>query len=393
VGHAQSLPKRPHVGQRFFAITHAHLTIVGNRGITDGEIALVGDAMRQWNLPLPVIAVALALCIAPPVVARDPHAVHYTPKKTAWGDPDFQATWTNDRVSDADIPLERPEAAGTRLSMTDAEFAKRLEAAKKSHADYKETVDADGTAGLAQWVQSTPFARRTSLIVIPANGRLPPKTPQGEALFKAGRNSWIDKQAIDWVSDLDSYDRCISRGFPAAMLPWPNNNGMRVFQAPGFVVLQLEVLGTRIIPIGKGEGWPPAVRGWMGRSRSHWEGNTLVIETGKIVAGDSATGDALERAGSPVTGRGGGTVPMGPQAHAVERLTMTGPGTMAYQVTYTDPAVFTAPWTAEVEWLRDDKYQMYEFACHEGNEGRELVRSSRAQRKKDAEKAVAVAGK
>ena len=65
---------------------------------------------------------------------------------------------------------------------------------------------------------------------------------------------------------------------------------------------------------------------------------------------------------------------------------MTGPGTLAYQVTYTDPAVFTAPWTAEVEWTRDDKYQMYEFACHEGNEVRELVTSSRAQRKKDSEK-------
>ena len=166
--------------------------------------------------------------------ARDkPNAFH--PKLTAWGDPDFQATWTDDRIYSANIPLERPEASGARLVMTDAEFAKRLEAAKKSDGNYKETVDADGTAGLGQWLQSTPFGRRTSLIVSPANGRLPPKTAAGEALFKAGRNSWVDKQAIDWVSDLDSYDRCVSRGFPAAMLPWSNNNGMGLGEILGGV--------------------------------------------------------------------------------------------------------------------------------------------------------------
>jgi len=323
--------------------------------------------------------------------ARDkPNAFH--PKLTAWGDPDFQATWTDDRIYSANIPLERPEASGTRLMMTDAEFAKRLEAAKKSDGNYKETVDADGTAGLGQWLQSTPFGRRTSLIVSPPNGRLPPKTAAGEALFKAGRNSWVDKQAIDWVSDLDSYDRCVSRGFPAAMLPWSNNNGMRIFQSPGFVVLQLEALATRIIPIGNSEAWPAAVRGWTGQGRGHWEGRTLVIETANIVAGDSVAGDALKRSGSPITGRGGGTVPMGPRAHTVERLTMTGPDTLAYRVTYTDPDVFTAPWTAEVEWLRDGKYQMYEFACHEGNEVRELVTSSRAERRKAADPAAPAKG-
>jgi hypothetical protein len=75
----------------------------------------------------------------------------------------------------------------------------------------------------------------------------------------------------------------------------------------------------------------------------------------------------------------------------IERLTMTGPGTLVYQVTYTDPDTFTAPWTAQVEWTRDDKYRIYEFACHEGNrQVRDLINASRAQRKKDA--AVKVAG-
>ena len=330
--------------------------------------------MRRRTLP--AIAAILAM------LSPSPAGAAYTPKRTAWGDPDFRATWTSDRISEADIPLERPESSGTRLLLTDAEFAQRIEEAKKSDASYRDDVGASGTVSLAQWVQSAPFARRTSLIVSPANGRLPPMTARGEALFKAGRNSWVDKQPIDWVSDLDSYDRCISRGVASAILPWPNNNGVRVFQSPGFVALQLEVLGTRIVPLGRGE--PNRPRSWAGASLGHWEGDTLMIETGRMVVGDSASGDRLRRAGSPVTGRGHGTVPMGARAHTVERLTMTGPDALSYKVTYSDPDVFTAPWTAEVEWSRNDSYRMYEYACHEGNGVREWIAASRAQRRKDA---------
>ena len=308
---------------------------------------------------------------------------------TAWGDPDFRATWTSERVAEAGIPLERPLEMGERALLKDAEFAKRLEAAKKSDAGYRDDLDANGTAGLAAWVRAKPFARRSSLIVSPANGRLPPMTPAAEALFRAGRNSWVTGQPIDWVADLDAYDRCITRGAPSAILPWPNNDGVRVFQAPGYVVLQLEVLGTRIIPVGHGEPAPADVRSWAGHSLGHWEGGTLVIETSNIVAGDSASGDLAQRAGSPITGRGHGVVPMSGKARTVERLTMTGPDTLLYRVTYSDPDVFTAPWTAEVEWTRDDRYRIYEFACHEHNEVRELIASSRAQRKKQLAAGVA----
>ena len=161
-----------------------------------------------------------------------------------------------------------------------------------------------------------------------------------------------------------------------------------MFQSPGYVVLQLEVLGTRIIPVGHGAPAPANVRSWGGHSLGHWEGNTLVIETNDIVAGDSASGDLAKRTGSPITGRGHGVVPMSEKASTVERLTMTGPDTMAYEVTYSDPDVFAGPWTAEVEWTRDDKYRMYEFACHEGNEVRQLITSSRAQRRHEAQAAA-----
>lgn len=333
-----------------------------------------------------------ALAIAWPTVAAARAPAPFIPRKTAWGDPDFRATWTMDRIADAGIPLERPVAMGDRASLTDADFAARLAEAEKSDAGYRETVDADGTRGLAQWLRSTPFGRRSSLIVDPANGRLPPMTRAGEARFKAGRNSWVTGQPIDWVADLDSYDRCVTRGLASAILPWPNNNGIRVFQSPGFVTIVLEDLGARIVALRPATRWPAPLRTWGGQSLGHWEGNALVIETGNIVAGDSADGDVHKHAGSPVTGRGGSLVPMSEQARTVERLTLTGPGTLDYRVTYSDPAVFTAPWTADVEWTRDDGYKLYEYACHEGNEVRELITASRAQRKKDAAMAAKTDG-
>ena len=338
--------------------------------------------------------VALACLLVPAVLTSTGASAHaarqaYQPRLTPWGDPDLRATWTLGRIADAGIPLERPADMGDRRWLTDAEFVKRLAAAKKSDADYQEDVDANGTRGLAAWLLASPFGRRSSLIVSPANGRLPPMTPAGEALFTAGRNSWNTGQPIDWVADLDTYDRCISRGIASVVLPWPNNDGIRVFQAPGYVVLQLEVLGTRIIPVGHGADLPPQVRTWGGQSLGHWVGSTLVIETRNIVAGDSVSGDMAKRAASPLSGRGRGLVPMSEKATTVERLTMTGPGTLDYEVTYSDPEVFTAPWTVEDEWTRDDHYQMYEFACHEGNEVRELIAASRAQRKKDAAAGVA----
>jgi hypothetical protein len=301
------------------------------------------------------------------------------PDQRDWGDPDFRGTWPLELLSKAGIPLERPEPYGERALMTDVEFARRLEAAEWPNATFA-LDEITAAPGLAEWLRSTPFGRRTSLIVDPANGRLPPMTAEGRALYAAGRNSFKDGQRIDWITDLDSYDRCITRNLAAAILPWPENNGVRVFQSPGFVVLQLEVLGTRVIPVGHGERWPEPLRGWMGQSLGHWEGDTLVIETGAIVAGDSASADTAQRAGSPLNGRPNGVVPMSGKARAVERLTMTGPNAISYELTYSDPEVYTAPWTASEEWTRDDGYRLHEFACHEGNTVRDMITGSRAHR-------------
>jgi len=336
--------------------------------------------MRQCALTVGLLAAAFGLSTAGAAqpASSDP-PTDYVPPRTEWGDPDLRGTWPLELVSKAGIPLERPEAYGERATMTDEEFARRLEAAGRPNALFA-LEDPTVTSGLAQWLQSTPFGRRTSLLVDPVNGRLPAMTPEGRALYAAGRNSFKDGQRIDWITDLDSYDRCITRNLAAAILPWPENNGLRIFQSPGYVVVQLEVLGTRVIPVGHGERWPEPVRSWSGQSLGRWDGDTLIIETSAIVAGDSASSDIAQRAGSPINGRPGGVVPMSGKAKAVERLTMTGPNTIAYEVTYSDPDVYTAPWTAAVEWTRDEGYRMYEFACHERNDLRQMIIGSRAQR-------------
>ena len=345
---------------------------------------------RAWALAAALLAPAAAaqdvpadLTVLPPVPSS------YATPKTEWGDPDLRATYTLDMINNGRIAFQRPNEFGARVWLTDAEFAKRLEAAKASDAAY--TVEnSRGTKGLAAWMRAEPFARRTSMLVRPASGKLPPLLPEAEALRAAGRSSWVPGQAYDWLDDFDTWDRCITRGFPASMLPFRYNNGIRVFQAPGYVVIHFEMLGDRIIPLRKGEHWPQSVRSWMGDSLGHWEGQTLVVETSNIQAGDGAARFHTSCAASPLNVATQGTpannaIPVSPQARVVERFTRTGPGALVYELTYADPEVFTAPWTARITWTRDDGYEFYEYACQEGNMAiRNNILATRAGRRQAA---------
>jgi hypothetical protein len=307
--------------------------------------------------------------------------------KTEWGDPDLRATYTLDNVNLARIPFQRPDEFGGRVWLTEAEFAKRLEAARKSDAAYS-AENAQGSKGLEAWMLSESFGRRTSMLVSPADGKLPPLRPEAEALRRAGRSSWVAGQAYDWLDDFDTWDRCITRGFPASMLPFRYNNGIRVFQAPGFVVIHFEMLGDRIIPVRGSGHWPQAVRSWLGSSIGHWEGSTLVVETTNLKTGDGATHDVWKRAASPLNVATQGVpannaIPISAQARVTERFTRTGPGALVYELSYSDPQVFTAPWTARITWTRDDGYQFFEYACQEGNQAiRNNILATRAGRKK-----------
>jgi hypothetical protein len=154
------------------------------------------------------------------------------------------------------------------------------------------------------------------------------------------------------------------------------NNGIRIFQAPGMVAIQLEMIHeVRVIPTDGRKSSPAAIQNWMGESRGHWEGNTLVVETTHLKAGPSATN--IVTTGSPPEN----DTPISDKAKIVERFTMTGPDTIVYEVTHNDPVVYTAPWTVRLDWKRKDDYGMFEYACHEGNvQLRNYISSSRAER-------------
>jgi hypothetical protein len=342
-----------------------------------------------------VLAAALVLPAATSaqLVPRDLTVLPPVPSayslRTEWGDPDLRATYTLDMINNGHIQFQRPDEYGDRVWLTDEEFARRLEAAKKSDAAYS-VENSRGTKGLEAWMRAEPFARRTSMLVRPADGKLPRLLPAAEALRKAGRSSWVQGQAYDWLDDFDTWDRCITRGFPASMLPFHYNNGIRVFQAPGYVVIHFEMLGDRIIPLRRSDHWPQAVRSWMGDSLGHWEGNTLVVETTNINTGDGAAHDVRRRAASPLNVATQGVpannaIPVSSEAHVIERFTRTGPGALVYELSYSDPQVFAAPWTARITWTSDEGYQFFEYACQEGNEAiRNNILATRAARREAA---------
>jgi hypothetical protein len=273
-------------------------------------------------------------------------------------------------------PLQRTAAQGNRVFLTDAEFAAREKQLSATAARYAQE-DQTGKMGMGHWVEPGSANRRTSLLIDPPNGRIPDLTDEGKRRSALMRSDLAPGQPFDWVDDFDSWDRCITRGMPASMFPFNYNNGIRIFQAPGMVAIQLEMVHETRLVFTDGRAAPPAkVRNWIGESRGHWEnGNTLVIETTNLKPGPSALN--VGTWGSPP----GNVTPVSEDAKMVERLTMTGPSSIIYEVTYSDPSIFKAPFTARLDWKRNDKYQIYEYACHEGDvQIRGYITSSRAQR-------------
>ncbi len=300
----------------------------------------------------------------------------YTPKKTPWGEPDLRGGWPID--SWGSVNLTRTPAQGNRVYLTDAEAAQREAQSDRSKAAASNETKAN-KLGMGNWVESFAVGRRTSLLIDPPDGRLPALTPYGRAMERIGRSSWVNGQTYDWTTDFDNWDRCITRGFPASMLPFRYNNGVRIFQAPGIVVIDLEMIhDSRIIYTDpkKAPAVPPkGVTNYMGYSRGHWEGNTLVVETTNIRKGASPLNMAT--IGAPANN----LVPMSDEAKVVERYTLAGPDTLVFEMTYSDPKVYTKPFTTRMDVPRNDKYEFFEYACHEGDvQVRNYINSSRALR-------------
>jgi hypothetical protein len=282
-------------------------------------------------------------------------AKHWTPPKTPWGDPDIQGEWP----ATANIPMQRPASMGTRSELTDAELAQRQKQAQnQDEADAEEFSPSNPNLTInppSYWVEHGKPNRQASLVVDPPNGRIPPMTPAAQAAVKAlnggkGPGSHFPNQVDSWT-DFDIYSRCITRGVVSSMLPTLYNFGNEILQAPGYVIIRNEMIHeTRVIPLDGRPHIGSAIESYMGDSRGHWEGNTLVVETTNLKPQPGASGGLFTDA-----------------ARLTERFTRISPTELSYDMTISDPGTWTKPWTIHMPYKLDPSYKIYEYACHEGN--------------------------
>jgi hypothetical protein len=317
---------------------------------------------------VPAMAAVLAACNGEPGAGLAADAGYVVPR-TAWGDPDLEGMWPIDKLNGT--PVQRPESFGERRLLTEAEFAERVERLRGLNARYDEEIAAN-KMGQGHWAEMGEPNRLTSLIMEPANGRVPPLTLEGERRSATMTSSW-SKIPFDKVADFNALDRCITRGLPASMFPFMYNSGIEIVQAPGYVVIRLELVHeTRIVPIDGRPALAPEIVQWLGESRGRFEGDTLVIETTNF-NGESPM---------LIVGPGGKPLPTSRELRIVERLRRTATNTIDYEIGVEDPVVLTRPWKAAFPLNRDDDYRMFEYACHEDNTAiRNFIETSRFERR------------
>jgi hypothetical protein len=299
----------------------------------------------------------------------------WTLPRLAGGRPDLQGTWENNSAT----PLERPaQLAGKPLLSEDELAALKVRAAQifNPNADavfgdtlYLALLDekvsrqlgATGTYS-QNWVPDRYFERRTSLIEDPADGRLPPLTPQ--ALERRAARAAAQPPRPRGVSDMAITDRCITYGFPDLFAAYMSV--YRIIQTPDNVVIQMEKIhDARVIPLDGRPHVSPAIRQYLGDSRGRWEGDTLVVDTTNFPA-----------SGSPM---GGYFRFLDEHLKLTERFTRVSDDTLRYEFTVDDPTVWTRPWTAAIYWKKS-RGQIYEYACHEGNYSlRGMLSAARAE--------------
>jgi hypothetical protein len=287
--------------------------------------------------------------------------------RTPWGDPDLQGIWPGTEM--VGVPLQRPAEYGSRNLLTEGEFkARQAAAARQTDEDNAEfditrvtpEQEARGTVGgpvspPPHWLERGKPSYQASLIVDPPDGRMPPQTPEAARRTAALRDARAGRGPADSYEDRSLYDRCITRGVLGSILPVIYNNGNQIVQAPGYVALRNEMIHeVRIVPLDGRPHVGPRIRTYMGDSRGHWDGDTLVIETTNM----------FDRNG--IGGNGGGQ-PFSDALKITERLTRVSADVVQYEATVDDPKTFTRPFTISFPWKRDPNYAMFEYACHEGN--------------------------
>jgi hypothetical protein len=291
------------------------------------------------------LMVVLVVVASPPAVnAGQKPAPKPTPPavgKTAWGDPDLQGTWSGD--SAFAIPMQRPEALGTKAELTDQEFADKVARDEQSRGRAASAVGSFRNDGA--WLDRT--FRQTSLIVEPANGRLPALTPEAERQRAVAPRGTYGNGPLNGPEDFTLYDRCISLGAVGSMTPKIYGNGYRIIQAPGYVALMSEMIHeARIIPLDGRPHIGKKIQSYLGDSRGHWEGSTLVIET---------------------TNLNGRTNYSAVNMTLVERLTRIEPDVLRYEAIIDDPTSYTARLRISIPFTSPAGYRVLPYDCHEGN--------------------------
>ena len=340
------------------------------------------------SLGLPLAAVVVAVMASPrvagqtagpakPAPAKPAATKKYTVPRTPDGQPDFQGFWTNSTY----VPLERPDNV-QKAFYTDQEFEVAVKAAAAREAEQTEpgTV-ADVHYDFSQFGldrSQSAFVKnlRTSLIVDPPNGKMPPLTAEGQkrAADRAAERRRMGA-TTDAVQNMPIGTRClIMAGSGPPMMSAGYNSTYQIVQSANYVMILVEMIhDARIIPLGGGAPLPDSRRQWMGDSRGHWEGDTLVIETTNFNGKNPFRGSS-------------------DRMRVTERLTRTDANVLSYQFTIDDPATWTAPWTAEAPMTRSVG-PIFEHACHEGNYGvANTLAGARLEEKKAAAAAAAKKG-
>ena len=314
--------------------------------------------MRNRPLSMSLVAAVVAMLLPAAALAQTQSDGE---PLTPWGDPNLEGTWSYASLT----PLQRPAGLGDRRHYTEEEAAAR---------NLEVTLDREPPPGSVGSYNALWFDRgrvspdlRTSLIIDPPNGRMPPLSEDGQRRADERQARRAASPADSWL-DRSSFDRCIlgfNQGPP--MTPGGYNQNMQLFQTEDHVVVLNEMVhDSRIIPIdGRAR---PGIDSWTGESRGHWEGDTLVVETIDFSDKHSWRGTTPDR-------------------HLIERFTRVDADTLVYEFTVTDPGTWTAPWTAQVP-MRLNELPLFEYACHEGNYSLEgILSGARADERKAAQEA------
>jgi hypothetical protein len=278
----------------------------------------------------------------------------YTAPRTPWGHPDLQGVWTSDDART--VPLQRPAELGERRTLTEEEFAARKQRDDETRGDVKVA------AGTFVGEVGTRSLRQTSLVVSPANGRVPARTPAADqrmAALAKGVNPLLPRS---W-EDRSLFERCISRG-PLASLPTLYGNGLRIVQSPGAVAISHEMIHeARIVPIDGRAPVSAAVKSYMGYSAGRWDGDVLVIETSGFTDRTAIAGTRHSE-----------------KLKVVERLTRVSDDTISYEATVYDSETWTGPFTVIVPLSTQPGYEVFPYECHEGNNAlRNMLSAARAE--------------